>query len=346
MSAKPKWRLLRDGITDPNMHFAVEEALLRLTDEQQMMPTLRLRQTEPSVWIGYYQNAKEDVDISFCKQNGLKIVRRMNSGGAVYQDNGTFCYSAFFIKEQLFHQWGISKTDDLYRFFGQVVTGLCSKYGITAELSPVNDITVNGHKIYGSAQLEWYSAFMHSGSLLVDANIEMMQQVLNPGDLKFADKGVKTVRERVSNLMELTTQITGINQVMQDFIQVFADLLSVEFEESGLTAKEQALADELYREKYSKPEWTFAAPKQFTTLVSTKIAGGVLTLKCNLLNQTIQSASIGGDFLISHHEIIENLMREWQGKPVREAAKVIPQQNLPEDIAMGLTRLLHQIEEV
>ena len=40
----PEWRLLRDGITDAHHHFAVEEALVRLVDDEVSPPTLRLRQ--------------------------------------------------------------------------------------------------------------------------------------------------------------------------------------------------------------------------------------------------------------------------------------------------------------
>jgi len=344
MKAKQKWRLLRDGIKDPFMHFAIEEALLRLTDENYTLPTLRLRQTEPSVWIGYYQQPQEDVDIAYCQQKQLKIVRRLNSGGAVYQDEGTFCYSAFFNKSDFFATYQINSSDELYPLFGRVITDLCSSYNIQATFSPVNDITVNGKKIYGSAQLDWYSAFVHSGSILVNVDKEVMQQALKPSNLKFVDKGFKTVRERVVNLSELSAKAQGINQIQTDFVKSFAKALKVEFVEQPLTSKEMQLAEKLYREKYSKPEWTFSAAKHYSTVVSTKISSGVLLLKCELLQNKIQSASLSGDFLIPNHRLVENLLSNLGEKTLSQAMEIVQDSNLPNDLVLGLTQLLNQLK--
>jgi len=343
MANKQTWRLVRDGITDPYMHFAVEEALLRLTDEKQVIPTLRLRQTIPSVWIGYYQVPEEDVDVDFCKANEIPIVRRLNSGGAVYQDEGSFCYSAFF-KKSLLAQWEISHTDELYSYFGKVIIELCKKYNINATLSPVNDITVNGRKFYGSAQIDWYSAFAHSGSILVHANIDRMQQVLKPSDLKFIDKGFKSVKERVINLKECSALVQGIEQVMGDFINTFADILNVEFEEIPLTPEEYDLAQKLYVDKYAKPEWTFTKARTYTTMVSTKIASGVLKLKLNLLNNSIQDIVLSGDFIFPNHQNIEQLMAAMKGKNIDEAIQWISQAGVSRDLKDGIIHLLRQIK--
>jgi lipoate-protein ligase A len=344
MANKQTWRLVRDGITDPYMHFAVEEALLRLTDEsKEIFPTLRLRQTIPSVWIGYYQVPEEDVDVDFCKANEIPIVRRLNSGGAVYQDEGSFCYSAFF-KKSLLAQWKISHTDELYSYFGKVIIELCKKYNINANLSPVNDITVNGRKFYGSAQIDWYSAFAHSGSILVHANIDRMQQVLKPSDLKFIDKGFKSVKERVINLKECSALVQSIEQVMGDFINTFADILNVQFEEIPLTPEEYALAQKLYEDKYAKPEWTFTKARSYTTMVSTKIASGVLKLKLNLLNNSIQDIVLSGDFIFPNHQNIEQLMAAMKGKNIDEAIQWVSQAGVLRDLKEGIIHLLRQIK--
>jgi len=341
MANKQTWRLIKDGITDPFMHFAVEEALLRLTDEKQVIPTLRLRQTIPSVWIGYYQVPEEDVDVNFCKTNNISIVRRLNSGGAVYQDEGSFCYSAFF-KKSLFAQWKISHTDELYSYFGKIIIDLCKKYNINAELSPVNDITVHGKKFYGSAQLDWYSAFVHSGSLLVNTNINRMQQTLKPSDLKFIDKGFKSVKERVINLKECSALVQSIEQVKEDFVNSFADMLNIQFEKKALTPEEYALVQKLYEDKYAKPEWTFTKARTYTTMVSTKIASGVLKLKLNLLNNFIQDATLSGDFIFPNHQNIEQLTTAFKRKNIDEAVQLVSQVELSKDLKEGIIQLFNQ----
>ena len=344
MATKQKWRLITEAITDPMMHFAVEEALLRQVDEAKGLPTLRIRQTEPSVWIGYYQSPEEDVDIDYCKKNNLKIIRRLNSGGAVYQDFGTFCYSAFFNKNQFLAAAGLHHTDELYPLFGNVIIELCKKYGIQANLSPVNDITVNHKKIYGSAQLEWYSAFVHSGSILVNTDLHAMQLALNPSNLKFADKGFKSVKERVANLSELA-DIPSVEQVKRDFIESFAENINIDFVEQGFTNDERELANQLYLEKYSKHEWTFKVNKPHTTVLSTKIDSGVLILKCEVSQNIIQSAHLSGDFLMPDHNLVQQVLNQLKNKTTKQAVEMVKNSKLPVNMLNGLIHLFNQLNE-
>lgn len=345
MKPKQQWRVIRDNITEPCMHFAVEEALLRLTDENYSLPTLRLRKVEPSVWIGYYQQPSEDVDLDFCQKNNLKIVRRLNSGGAVYQDYGTFCYSAFINKIEFFQHYSINHTDELYQLFGNTIVGLCQEIGIQAKLSPINDITVGERKIYGSAQLDWYSAFAHSGSVLVNVDRDAMQAALKPSNLKFADKGFTNVKDRVVNISELTSSSITVDYVMQIFKDSFPKTLNVALVEDELTKSEKDLANKLYREKYSLQEWTFPKVKNYTTAVSAKIPSGVLILKCEHKGKRIESIKIQGDLLIPNHSEITTLSEGVRGKSFSESYTIIEKSLLPKDVRDGIKSLLKQIEE-
>ncbi|MEJ5315688.1 MAG: biotin/lipoate A/B protein ligase family protein [Tenuifilum sp.] len=337
------WRLVADDISEPAMHFAMEEALLRLTDEDHTQPTLRIRRVEPSVWIGYYQLPTEDVDVDYCKKHNLKIVRRMNSGGAVYQDEGTFCYSAFFQKEDFFKTFNIDKPEDLYPLFGSVIIDLCKTLDIDATLSPVNDITVNGRKIYGSAQLDWYSAFVHSGSILVDVNRNIMQDVLRPSNLKFADKGFKNVKDRVINLAEVSSKPIEVNKVIELFKTSFQKVLNVILEPGHFTAKEKALATQLYNEKYSQKEWTFNQFAGPQSMVSVKIPSGVLTLKYELANARFKTVSLHGDFLLPNHNEAQRFESNCTNKTPLEVVQELKNINLPTDLKEGIMNLLYQI---
>ena len=54
---------------------------------------------EPSVIIGCNQAIKNEVDLDFCAENDIRIVRRMSGGGAVYHDLGNLNYC--FIKNKV-----------------------------------------------------------------------------------------------------------------------------------------------------------------------------------------------------------------------------------------------------
>jgi lipoate-protein ligase A len=146
-----EWRLLEDGIHEARHHFAVEEALARLVDEGHSPPTLRLRRVKPAVFVGVYQNTWAEVNVAYCRAHNIQIVRRMNGGGAVYHEMGSFCYSAFF-RRDLFPQ----SDEELYRVFAGPAIRTCADYGVSADFHGRNDVLAGGRKSDGSAQISWY----------------------------------------------------------------------------------------------------------------------------------------------------------------------------------------------
>lgn len=338
------WRLLKDNITEPFMHFAVEEAVLRNVDEDNSPNTIRIRMLEPSTSIGIYQHPEEDIDVEYCKKNGIKIVRRINPGGAVYQDKGTFCYSAYF-KKSFLKKLSVNSTTELYQIFGQAVILTCSDYGISAKISPVNDIAVNGKKIYGSAQLDWYSAFMHSGSFLINVNKEEMQRTLKPSNLKFIDKGFKNVKDRVLNLSELVSEKIDIDEFQNKFVKHLSQVLEINTKIEGLNKKELELAQDLYKTKFSNPQWTYSEKRNYSTILSTKVKSGVLILSLNLNYGVIKDISIKGDFLIASGEQIKSIENNLKNVNISKAYNIIDNSLLPEDIKKGIITLLKDIKK-
>lgn len=338
-----KWRLLKDGIRDPFLHFAVEEALLRGIDDGVTSPTLRMRRTEPSVWIGVYQYPDEDVDVDYCAAKGIKIVRRPNPGGAVYQDSGSFCYSLFCPKEFLFKGLNVREAEQLYPLLGQAVIETCRDFGVKAELSPVNDITIGGRKVYGSAQVEFYSAFVHSGTFLVKTDLEEMERCLKPSRLKFSDKGFHDVKGRVINLYEAVGRDIEIAEVMEKLVFHMSDVLQVDFHEAGLSEAEVQAADALYNEKYAKPAWTFRKKDAYAVVVSTKARSGVITLEVSLEGETIVGVHVKGDFLVSDQGELSRVMGALEGKNLPDAPIVVESSRLPVDVRETLIELLKSI---
>ncbi|MGE5340567.1 MAG: biotin/lipoate A/B protein ligase family protein [Candidatus Omnitrophota bacterium] len=341
---KHKWRLLTDGIRDPFRHFAVEEALLRGIDTGETVPTLRLRQVEPSVFIGVYQYPEEDVDVAYCHTQGIRIVRRPNPGGAVYQDAGSFCYSLFCPKAFLFNRFNIREAEQLYPLIGTAIIETCGDFGVNAELSPVNDVTIGGRKVYGSAQIEFYSAFVHSGTFLVNADREEMEKCLKPSMLKFSDKGFQNVKNRVINLGEAAGKDIAIQAVMDRLVVHLGECLGVAFEASGLTVAETLAADALYREKYADPAWTFRKKEAHAVVVSTKARSGVITLEVSLDGDRLVGVHMKGDFLVPDQGELDRVTHALKGKCIGAASAIVNASALPADINESLIELLTSIE--
>ena len=74
---------------DPYFNIASEEYLLKQTDGYYFYLWIN----DPAVIVGVNQNAFEEVNLSYVENNGVKVVRRLTGGGAVYHDKGNLCYT-------------------------------------------------------------------------------------------------------------------------------------------------------------------------------------------------------------------------------------------------------------
>ena len=55
----------------------------------------------PFISIGYFQDAKKEVDLEYCKRMGLPIIRREVGGGTVYLDRNQIFYHMVWNKDNI-----------------------------------------------------------------------------------------------------------------------------------------------------------------------------------------------------------------------------------------------------
>src|SRR5690625_5695888 len=71
-------------ITDPQINLALEEYVLQNFGEEYTY--LLFYVNGPSIIVGRNQNSVEEINTEYVDENGIKVVRRLSGGGAVYQD--------------------------------------------------------------------------------------------------------------------------------------------------------------------------------------------------------------------------------------------------------------------
>ncbi|MBS3816148.1 MAG: lipoate--protein ligase family protein [Candidatus Thermoplasmatota archaeon] len=337
------WRLLEDDIREPKKHFAVEETLLRSIDEDKSPDTLRLRRVEPSVFIGIYQDPNEAVDLKYCDENDIPVIRRPNPGGAVYQDEGTFCYSLFFRKKKLFSKLAIEEASDLYRLLGDAVIKTLDEFDVDAEISGINDVVVNGKKIYGSAQIEWYSSMVHSGTFLVDVDKNDLDRTLTPNKMKFEDKDVNSVKNRVVNLSELIDHPVRVEEVMEILADHISSILEIDLKEVELSDREKEEVEELYQNKYSLESWTYQEQQSRSATVSTKGKGGVIVLSADIEGEVIKEVSIKGDFIVSEQDELDRVIDALSDTSYTSSLHIIDNSALEEHLKRDLKKLVERM---
>ncbi|HZK02435.1 MAG TPA: hypothetical protein VFC96_06210, partial [Anaerovoracaceae bacterium] len=84
-------RYIVNNSTDPYFNIALEEYCLMHIDPGE--DYFLLWQNEPSIIIGKNQNTLEEINKRFVEEKGIKVVRRISGGGAVYHDLGNLNFT-------------------------------------------------------------------------------------------------------------------------------------------------------------------------------------------------------------------------------------------------------------
>ena len=131
---------------DPEYNMAFEEYCFRnlpLENEEYVF----LWSNSPTILLGKNQNTYQEINEKYINENGIKVVRRITGGGAIYQDLENLNFS-FVTKTK-----GNEKID-FKKYYIPIVNAL-KKIGVDAELSGRNDVTIEGQKCIGASKSVW-----------------------------------------------------------------------------------------------------------------------------------------------------------------------------------------------
>ena len=148
---------------------------------------------EPTVIYGRNQVLENEVNLEYCSEHGVDVVRRKSGGGCVYSDLGNIMVSY------------ISRRGDVSEVFDRYMTALTEALralGVPAEKSGRNDILVEGRKISGNAFHQLPDRSIVHGTLLYSTDLQALTEAIRPPVEKLQRHGVESVRQRVMNLSE------------------------------------------------------------------------------------------------------------------------------------------------
>lgn len=279
----PQIHYLETGSLDPAYNLAFEETVLRRRTQGDY---LLLWQNDNTIVVGQNQNAEGEIDRAFVEAHGIHVVRRATGGGAVYHDLGNLNYS--FITDS-----GDAQRLTMERFTRPVVEALRG-LGLQAEASGRNDILVEGRKVSGTAQRLLGKRILHHGTLLFDANPDMVAGALNADPAKFQSKSSKSVRSRIGNIRSFLKEDMDLPAFWSYLKQALAgDGLTPDC----LTEEELAAAETLRRDKYATWEWTFGRSPKYSMTNRRRWDGGTLEPRLEVAEGRITGVVFYGDFL-------------------------------------------------
>ena len=167
---------------------------------------------EPTVIYGRNQVIENEVNLEYCREHGVDIVRRKSGGGCVYSDLGNIMVSY------------VSRRGDVSEVFDRYMTALTEALralGVPAEKSGRNDILVEGRKISGNAFHQLPDRSIVHGTLLYSTDLEALTEAIRPPVEKLQRHGVESVRQRVMNLSEILS--CGVEEIKESLTGYFCD---------------------------------------------------------------------------------------------------------------------------
>lgn len=191
---------------------AMEEFVAKSVDEEAFF----VWRVAPTVIIGRNQVLEAEVNLDYCRRNGVKIVRRKSGGGCVYADRDNIMISY------------VSRRGDVAEIFERYLSALTSclcALGLKAEKSGRNDILVEGRKVSGNAFHQLPDRSIVHGTLLYNTDFDALEEAIRPPVEKLLRHGVASVRQRVGNLRDyLDPAIVGsIHALESHLVDYFSD---------------------------------------------------------------------------------------------------------------------------
>ena len=87
--------------------------------------------------------------------------------------------------------------ENLFKSFAHPVVLALKKLGLDADFTGRNDIMIGDKKVSGNAQYRYKDRIIHHGTLLFDADMELLAGSMKAREIKFIDKNVHSHRAHV-----------------------------------------------------------------------------------------------------------------------------------------------------
>jgi len=220
------------------------------------------RWARPTVSLGYSQSVDSAVDLEYCRQQGIDVVRRMTGGKLVLHDK-EITYSVSSSEASVFS----ATLATSYRLISKALILGLEKMGLAAALAgpppesyrrgvmpcfsfPARDeIEIDGRKIVGSAQKRIGSRFLQHGSIPLEPDPNRERRIAS---VSMADPS----NVRIVSLSEALGRPVGFDWAVARLVEGLAESFQALFNPRCLTAAETENVRSIERRRYGNPEWT------------------------------------------------------------------------------------------
>ena len=268
---KHSFRLIDSGVVEGRLNIAIGQAIIEAHQAGEVPDTLRFLRFPPTALVGRHQALGQEIDLNYCRENQIGVVRRITGGGAIFLDPGQLGWELAFSRSTL----QIASLAELASEICETVAEGISRLGVNARYRPRNDIEVEGRKISGTGGFFDGDTLFYQGTVLVDMNPQQMVSALRIPQAKLAKRQLDSAEQRVVTLRELLGKSTpGLAQIQDALVAAFSARFGLQMETAQLSNAEYERAQQLWREEIGSDEFVHEIELiQSTTRPSSAFAG-------------------------------------------------------------------------
>jgi lipoate-protein ligase A len=262
---KETWRFIaEEKILDGQLNMAIDEAILKACGEGKSPPTLRCYGwSQPTLSVGYSQDANHDLDLERCQEIGVPIVTRPTGGRALLHDD-EFTYSIVApIPHPLF-------PSNLRGAFHEISSALL----LALECMGIEQLTMGGKssprnsqykvrspscfaalnhweicwgekKLLGSAQRRLKNSFLQHGSVWNDCDREFMHSLFRFDSTQSAKDSLEYHYSHTATLQEICNRSVSADEFSQAMMTGFEKAFPIRLIPGELTDTEKKLCGQL-----------------------------------------------------------------------------------------------------
>lgn len=267
----------------------------------------------PYISIGYFQDAKKEVDLEYCKREGLPIIRREVGGGTVYLDRNQIFYHMVWNRDNPNFP---KRIKDIYEYLSVPPIETYEEFGIETKFREINDIvTSKGRKIAGLGGGDIADSMAFVGSIILDFDYDKMTNAIKVPDEKFRDKIFKTMEENVTSMKKELGKVPAREDIKKVLVKKYEKLFG--------KLKPVNLDNEIIRKMtelakwFNSPEFLFKKTPRIPKGVKIKegieilygmykARGGLIRTAQEVEMRKLRDIGISGDFtLYPKKELVE-----------------------------------------
>lgn len=202
--------LIKSSSDDPVINGKLEEKYLT---EYPLQDILLFYINRPSVIVGRNQCIEAEVNVSYCRQHNIEIVKRVSGGGTVYHDYGNINY-AFIVPK--------GNTPVMEMDFATPIIEALHSFGINAAVGQRKELLVDNKKISGTASHVTRDRILFHGTLLHQTDLSHLKYALQ-GNPSARGKNVASIPSPVINLAEITKTNETTEEFLSHLLHFFED---------------------------------------------------------------------------------------------------------------------------